>query len=90
MKSGTRQTVTGIVVNDKPQVVFHKRNKLRQEMFYIKKFGLVDHIKHQKIKKANYLEHILGQVNFILQINPDDKEFKDYMKFLIDIKKQQI
>jgi RNA-directed DNA polymerase len=90
MKSGTRQTVTGIVVNDKPQVVFHKRNKLRQEMFYIKKFGLVDHIKHQKIKQANYLEHILGQVNFILQINPDDNEFKGYMTFLIDIKKQEV
>jgi RNA-directed DNA polymerase len=26
MTPGNRQTVTGIVVNEKPQVVFHKRN----------------------------------------------------------------
>jgi RNA-directed DNA polymerase len=87
MRTGTRQTVTGIVVNEKPQVVFHKRNKLRQDLFYIKKFGLLNHILHRKIKNANYLEHILGQVNFVLQINPDDKEFQGYMTYLIDLKK---
>ena len=87
MKPNSRQTVTGIVVNEKPQVVFHKRNKLRQDVFCIKKFGLADHIKHRKIKQANYLEHILGQVNFILQINPTDSEFQGYMKYLIELKK---
>lgn len=89
MKPNSRQTVTGIVVNEKPQVVFHKRNKLRQDLFYIKKFGLVDHIKHREIKQANYLEHILGQINFILQINPSDIEFQGYMKFLIELKKDR-
>lgn len=88
MKPNSRQTVTGIVVNEKPQVVFHKRNKLRQDVYYIKKFGLADHIKHRKIKQANYLEHLLGQVNFILQINPTDSEFQSYMKYLIALKKK--
>ena len=88
MKTGTRQTVTGIVVNEKPQVVFHKRNKLRQDIFYIKSFGLIDHIKRRKIKQANYLEHIIGQVNFILQINPGDKEFQGYMTYLTELKKK--
>jgi RNA-directed DNA polymerase len=87
MKPSSRQTVTGIVVNKKPQVVFHKRNKLRQDIFYIKKFGIADHIKHRKIKQVNYLEHILGKVNFILQINPADNEFKGYMNYLIGLKK---
>lgn len=86
MKLGFRQTVTGIVVNQKPQVVFQKRNKLRQDLFYIKKFGLADHIQHRKIKQANYLEHILGQINFILHINPNDEEFKGYKQYLIDLK----
>lgn len=89
MKTGTRQTVTGIVVNEKPQVVFQKRNKLRQDLYFIKKFGLADHIAHRRIKQANYLEHLLGQVNFILQINPDDIEFQEYMKYLIALKKQK-
>lgn len=82
MKPNTRQTVTGIVVNEKAQVVFHKRNKIRQEIFYIKKFGLVDHIKHLKIRQNNYLEHLLGKVNFILHINPTDKEFLEYKTYL--------
>ncbi len=87
MKRGTRQTVTGIVVNEKPQVVFHKRNKLRQELYFIKKFGLENHINHNKITQSNYLKHILGQINFILQINPNDKEFLEYYTHLVSLEK---
>jgi RNA-directed DNA polymerase len=87
MKQNSRQTVTGIVVNDKAQVVFHKRNKLRQDIHYIKLFGIEGHIKHQKIKQNNYLEHLLGKINFILHINPTDKEFIEYKSYLIDLKK---
>lgn len=87
MRTGSRQTVTGIVVNEKPQVVFYKRNKLRQDLFYIKKFGLAGHMSHRKIEKTNYLEHLLGKINFVLQINPDDKEFQGYMTYLIELKK---
>ncbi|MBI3133977.1 MAG: RNA-directed DNA polymerase [Bacteroidetes bacterium] len=86
MKSGSRQLVTGIVVNEKPQVAFQKRNKLRQDLFYIRKFGLEDHMKRRKIKQANYLSHLLGQVNFIVHINPDDKEFQDYKTYLVGLK----
>ena len=86
MKKNTRQEVTGIVVNEKAQVVFYKRNKIRQDIFYIKKFGLDDHIKHTQINKSNYLEHIIGKVNFILHINPLDKEFIDYKSYLYQLK----
>lgn len=89
MTPNTRQTVTGIVVNEKPQVVFHKRNELRQALYYIKKFGIDEHREYKEINQANYLEHLLGQVNFVLQINPKDMEFIDYKAFLIDLKKKQ-
>ena len=89
MEKNSRQTVTGIVVNEKAQVVFHKRNKLRQDLFYIKKYGIDDHIKHQKIKQNNYLEHLLGKINFILYINPTDKEFIDYKSYLSGLKKTE-
>lgn len=88
MLPNERQMVTGIVVNNKPQVVFYKRNKIRQTIFYIKKFGIEDHKSHLNIKQANYLEHLLGQVNFILQINPTDKEFQDYKAFLVGLKNE--
>jgi len=86
MTPGNRQTVTGIVVNEKPQVVFHKRNALRQAMYYIKKFGIDEHQVYREIYQANYLEHLLGKINFVLQINPKDMEFLDYKSFLMDIK----
>ena len=88
MTPNQRQTVTGIVVNQKPQVVFHKRNKIRQEIYYIKKFGLANHMEHKKIKKRSYLEHLLGNVNFIIQLNPSDTEFIEYKEFLIKIKNE--
>jgi len=89
MRPYERQTVTGIVVNRKTQVVFQKRNKIRQELYYIKKFGLDSHMEREKIKKQNYIEHLLGKVNFILQINPSDNEFKKYKEELILLKRNK-
>jgi len=89
MKPNERQTVTGIVVNKKTQVVFHKRNKIRQELYYINKFGLNSHMEKKGIKKKNYIEYLLGKINFILQVNPNDEEFKKYKKDLIVLKRKQ-
>ena len=89
MTPNTRQTVTGIVVNDKPQVAFNKRNELRQAMYYIKKFGFDEHVVYKEIKQANYLEHLMGRINFVLQINPKDTEFKEYKAFLFDLKQKE-
>lgn len=88
MTPNQRQSVTGIVVNHIPQVVFYKRNKIRQEIYYIKKFGLIDHMKRKDIKNRSYLEHILGKVNFIIQVNPTDTEFKEYKDYLIKLKNE--
>lgn len=89
MTPDMRQTVTGIVVNDKPQVAFSKRNELRQAMYYIMKFGFEEHRVYKEINQANYLEHLLGKINFVLQINPKDFEFSRYKALLIDLKKKQ-
>jgi len=89
MTPDMRQTVTGIVVNDKPQVTFTKRNELRQAMYYIMKFGFEEHRVYKEINQANYLEHLLGKINFVLQINPKDFEFSRYKALLIDLKKKQ-
>ena len=89
MTPDKRQTVTGIVVNDKPQVDFNKRNELRQAMYYIKKFGFDEHRVYKEINQTNYLEHLLGKINFVLQINPKDNEFIEYKAWLIDLKKKE-
>jgi RNA-directed DNA polymerase len=82
MSSAERQIVTGIVVNEKMQVPKEKRNAIRQEIYYVKKFGLNDHLEHKGNSKNNYIPHLLGRVNFVLHINPNDDEFIEYRKFL--------
>ena len=89
MTTGMRQTVTGVVVNEKPQVVFYKRNELRQALYYIQKFGFEEHREYKEIDQKNYLEHLLGKINFVLQINPKDTEFIKYKSVLIDLKNKQ-
>lgn len=80
-----KQEVTGIVVNDKIQVSKSYRKKIRQEFYYIKTYGLEDHMKFNKINyrnKEEYLSSLRGRVNYCLQINPNDLEMKRYKIFL--------
>lgn len=87
-KKNSRQQVTGIVVNEKAQVPSFTRKKIRQDLYYIKQKGIVDHKKFRGIKKSNYLSHLLGKVNFVLTFSPDDNEFIEYKNILIDLKKK--
>ncbi|MBK6482333.1 MAG: RNA-directed DNA polymerase [Chitinophagaceae bacterium] len=88
MSRSSRQLVTGVVVNEKLQVPFYKRNKLRQDLYYIKKFGLENHMQRRKITKSSYIEHLLGKINFILSINQEDQEFLSYKNYLIELKRK--
>lgn len=44
IKQGQRQTVTGVVVNEKLQLPKNYRREIRKEMFYIKKYSVESHI----------------------------------------------
>lgn len=81
-RSNARQEVTGIVVNSHMQVSKVQRKELRQQVYYIKKFGLESHLEHIKETRDYYLNHLLGQVNFALFVNKQDKEMQDYFDFL--------
>lgn len=85
MRPHQRQIISGIIVNKKPQVPKESRNTLRNEMYYIKKFGIKDHIERTKQEKTNYLKHLAGRINYVLQINPRDKEFLEYKKILSNL-----
>lgn len=75
-RSNTRQEVTGIVVNSHMQIAKEKRKAIRQQVYYIRKFGLESHLEHINENRANYLNHLLGQINFALFVNPTDKEMQ--------------
>jgi RNA-directed DNA polymerase len=85
MSKHKRQVVTGVVVNEKIQVKRKDRKLIRQEIYYIQKFGLADHISKRKIDKKNYLGHLLGKINYSLFINPNDKELASYKAFLASL-----
>lgn len=81
----TRQEVTGIVVNEKMQAPRSLRRKIRQEVYYIRKFGLDSHLKKQEEMRAHYVNHLLGKINFACFANPADLEMKEYFQYVRSI-----
>ena len=78
VKNSASQCVTGLVVNEKVQVDSKYRKKIRQEMYYIEKYGIKYHL--NKINKSNpkkYLNSLYGRILYVLQIN-DSIEFQAY------------
>lgn len=80
-----RQTVTGIVVNEKMNITKEYKKKIRQEMHYIQKFGLDEHVSRCKTAdKQQYVLSLRGRIAFVLQTTPNDCEFLEYKKILAE------
>lgn len=81
-----RQEVTGIVVNQKMQVSKAYRKKIRQEIYYIKKFGIEVHMKSQNINYPEdlerYVRNLAGRINYCLSVNNNDLEMFKYKQFV--------
>lgn len=88
MGRASAQYVTGCTVNHKANVPRKYREKIRQEVYHLKTKGLTEHF--SKVKNLPpiintpqaYLNHLLGKVYYVLQINPKEKEFIDYKDYL--------
>lgn len=65
-----RQIVTGVTVNSKLNVPIWIRKKLRQEIYYCKKFGVNKHMQKREINKSHYKQHLFGMAYYIKSINP--------------------
>lgn len=86
IKNCYSQNVTGIVVNEKIQVSSKYRSKIRQEIYYIRKYGIASHLKRINMKdKEKYLSSLYGRILYVLQINKCDKEFIEYKKYIKDL-----
>lgn len=79
-KRGRAQFVTGLSVfdNKQPRVPKRMKRNLRQELYYIKKFGMVEHIKRRYGLKVSWGDtrilregaRITGWIDFITSIEP--------------------
>lgn len=87
MRNENRQQVTGVVVNEKQQLSREYRMKIRQEVYYIQRFGLDDHLSHIGETHSNYLEHLCGKIRYALFINPKDEKMKSYLEIISAYKK---
>ncbi|MDE8038650.1 reverse transcriptase family protein, partial [Erysipelothrix rhusiopathiae] len=90
--SNSRQVITGIVVNDKLQVSAKKRKKIRSEIYYIKKYGLSDHLVKSNCftyvdsdVEEMYLRSLLGKIGHALMINNKDTELRGYYNYIIEL-----
>lgn len=79
-----RQTVTGIVVNDKTSVPLPYRKKLRQEVYYCTHYGIEEHLQRkagndcpgsEPDEVIRYLRSLIGKIDHVLSITPDDAYF---------------
>lgn len=83
IRNNNRQIVTGIVVNKKLSIKREYKKKIRQEIYYINKYGIDSHLKKLNIDNKNkYLHSLKGKVNFVLQVEDNNKEFKKYQIYL--------
>lgn len=88
IQQGQRQTVTGVVVNKKQQLLKGYRKKIRQEVYYCQKYSVKSHILNANLTDymrpngdvyyKEYLLNLYGRINYALQINPCDTEMLNY------------
>ncbi|MCM1140697.1 MAG: reverse transcriptase family protein [Muribaculum sp.] len=89
--SGNRQAVTNIVVNEKIQTRKDYRKVIRQNIYYIRRFGLESHLSTVNAKNGtlwkpeSYLNHLRGKVGFALYVNPKDVEMQNYRQYLFEL-----
>ncbi|HZT15770.1 MAG TPA: reverse transcriptase family protein [Gaiellaceae bacterium] len=71
MRPSERQSVTGITVNEKLTWPRDRRRWLRQEIYYLRKYGLDEHLKRRRYTRARYKEFIYGHAYALHSVQPE-------------------
>lgn len=87
MDKSSKQLIAGVIVNEKMQLPKNQRRELRNIIYHIKTKTLKGHLQHIDESPENYLSHLLGRVQYGLNLNPKDKHLISYKNFLIEEKK---
>ncbi len=86
VRRGQRHCVTGIVVNEKLSVPISYKKQIRQEMYYCMKHGVAAHLERTGSAEdaRNYAAKLLGRVNYVLSIEPQNAQMLRYRRWLSD------
>lgn len=88
----SRQTVTGLTVNDGVHIPADYKRALRQEVYYALKFGLESavlqgrreaFIASDQVLTEAYCRHLVGKVGYVLQIEPNNTYFQAALEQLL-------
>ena len=87
---GSKKTVTGVVVNQKINAEKAYRREIRQAVYYCRKFGVPEHLRSigSTQEPSRYLAALLGKVNYVLQLTPENREFVAYRKQVTELIKK--
>ena len=86
INKNNRQIVTGLTVNERLSVPADYKRRLRQEVYYALKYGLADCIirsekdefmSNGKPDLDKYFNSLQGKINYVLQIEPDNRWFTE-------------
>jgi RNA-directed DNA polymerase len=70
LRQSTRQWVTGVVVNKKPNPPRKLIRKVRQHLYYCHKYGMTQHCESRGIKPSDFVDQINGLVGYIRMTQP--------------------
>lgn len=90
--AGAQHRVCGLVVNEKLSVPKAYRKKLRQEMYYLSKYPIQEHIRRLNdpkymerdgtVRTEYYLRNLLGRLQYVNQF-PHTEEFRRYASIVL-------
>lgn len=86
LKPHNKQSVTGIIVNEKVQIDRISRDEYRKLTYYIREYGVENHLKKigENVSPKQYLISLKGKISYAIFINPYDKKLKSYLKIVED------
>ena len=68
-----KRILTGISISgDFIKVPREYKRNLKLEIHFIRKYGLLGHMRKHKIKNPNYLSSIIGKIHFWLSVEPNN------------------
>lgn len=81
---GQRKKITGVIVNDQPNVPIAYRKKIRQEVYHIARHGIMEHLRHIACNDPpeKYLRSLLGRIGHVLAIR-FSREFAGYKEIVL-------
>lgn len=90
--AGQRQTVTGLVVNEKVRVPREERRAIRQAVYCCRRFGLEDHLARTGVglTPEACLNRLLGRVGYVLQADPDCAWALEARRWLLEERRRRI